>query len=205
MSDYVEQEILPNIDKWEKNWCIDRSAYTTAYKYGIYAARYPSQYGGTNYIIGGDEWDQFYNMILYEQLARAGSGGLFSSLFIQTISIPPVIHFGTGAQKQLFIPVIKGEQIACLAISEPGYGSDVANLKTTAVRDASGQYFIVNGMKKWISNGMDADYFVTAVRTGGAGAKGISLLIIARQGNEKNIITSRILTPGTHNSHTTMI
>eukprot|EP00483_Globobulimina_turgida_P009633 UN09652 len=60
-------------------------------------------------------------------------------------------------------------------------------------------------MKKWISNGMDADYFVTAVRTGGAGAKGISLLIIARQGNEKNIITSRILTQGHHASHTTMI
>eukprot|EP01084_Bolivina_argentea_P099447 178771_1 len=203
MKEYVNKEILPNIDKWEKKWEIDNSAYKIAYKYGIYAARYPTEYGGTNYIINGDKWDQFYNMILYEQLARAAAGGLFSSLFIQTISIPPVIHFGNEFQKRLFIPVIKGEQIAALAISEPGYGSDVAGLKTIAKRD--GDFYIVNGMKKWISNGVNADFYVTAVRTGGVGAKGISLLIIPRKGNEKNIITSRILTQGHHTSHTAMI
>jgi len=146
-----------------------------------------------------------FNIILYEQLGRAGSGGLFSSLFIQTISIPPVLHFGNEMQKRLFIPVIKGEKIAALAISEPGYGSDVAGLKTTATKDASGEYYIVNGMKKWISNGVNADFYVTAVRTGGSGLKGISLLIIPKEGNESNIVTSRILTQGHHTSHTAMI
>merc|ERR1712176_1753899 len=176
----------------EKNWNVPLSAYKTAYKYGIYAARYPKEYGGTNYVINNAKWDQFFNMILYEQLARAGSGGLFSSLFIHTISIPPIIHFGTEAQKQMFVPVIRGEKIAALAISEPGYGSDVAGLTTTTNRDDTGKYFIVNGMKKWISNGVNADFYVTAVRTGGSGTKGISLMIIPREGNENNIVTSRI-------------
>ena len=86
------------------------------------------------------------------------------------------------------------QKIAALAISEPGYGSDVAGLTTTAKKDPSGQYYIVNGMKKWISNGVSADFYVSAVRTGGSGTRGISLLIIPREGNEKNIVTSRILT-----------
>jgi len=101
--------------------------------------------------------------------------------------------------------VIKGEKIAALAISEPGYGSDVARIACTARKDESGRYYIVNGMKKWISNGTKADFFVTAVRTGGAGAKGISLLIIPKKGNEANIVTSRIMTQGHHTSSTSMI
>jgi len=205
MASFVDNEIIPNVDKWENKWDVPKSVYKKAYEYGVYAARYPSEYGGTGWAIGGAQWDQFFNIILYMELGRAGSGGLFSSLFIQTISIPPVIHFGNDMQKRLFIPVIRGEQIAALAISEPGYGSDVAGLKTTAVKDASGEYYIVNGMKKWISNGVSADYYVSAVRTGGPGLKGISLLIIPRKGNESNIVTSRILTQGHHTSHTAMI
>merc|ERR1711933_208607 len=205
MSDFVDREIIPNVDKWEKNWTSPpKDVYRKAYEYGVYAARYPTEYGGTNWAIGGAQWDQFFNIILYEQLGRAGSGGLFSSLFIQTISIPPVIHFGNEMQKRLFVPVIKGEKIAALAISEPGYGSDVAGLKTTAVKDGNG-YYIVNGMKKWISNGVNADFYVSAVRTGGPGLKGISLLIIPREGNEQKIVTSRILTQGHHTSHTAMV
>jgi len=203
MAKYVEDEVLKNVDKWEKEWDVPKSAYAAAYRHGVYAARYPQEYGGTGWAIGGAQWDQFFNMILYEQLARAGSGGLFSSLFIHTISIPPIIHFGTEAQKQMFAPVIRGEKIAALAISEPGYGSDVAGLRTTAVRE--GDFYVVNGMKKWISNGVSADFYVTAVRTGGSGTKGISLLIIPREGNEQNIVTSRILTQGHHTSHTAMI
>eukprot|EP00485_Elphidium_margaritaceum_P007493 CAMPEP_0202690186 /NCGR_PEP_ID=MMETSP1385-20130828/5254_1 /ASSEMBLY_ACC=CAM_ASM_000861 /TAXON_ID=933848 /ORGANISM="Elphidium margaritaceum" /LENGTH=824 /DNA_ID=CAMNT_0049345421 /DNA_START=30 /DNA_END=2504 /DNA_ORIENTATION=+ len=205
---FVDTEILPYVDKWEKQWNVPLSVYRKAYECGVYAARYPTEYGGTDWAIDGAKWDQFFNMILYEQLARAGSGGIFSSLFIQTISIPPVIHFGTHAQKQLFMPVIRGEKIAALAISEPQFGSDVANLSCRAVRDPNdASYFLVNGMKKWISNGTQADFFVAAVRTGavGSGAKGISLLIIPKQGNEKNIVTSRILTQGHHTSHTAMI
>jgi len=205
MAKYVEEEVLKKVDKWEKEWNVPKSAYEAAYRHGVYAARYPNEYGGTDWAINGAKWDQFFNMILYEQLARAGSGGLFSSLFIHTISIPPIIHFGTESQKRMFAPVIRGEKIAALAISEPGYGSDVAGLATIAKKDASGQYYIVNGMKKWISNGVSADFYVTAVRTGGPGTKGISLMIIPREGNEKNIVTSRILTQGHHTSHTAMI
>ena len=86
-----------------------------------------------------------------------------------------------------------------------GYGSDVAGLKTTAIKDESGEYYVVNGMKKWISNGIKADFYVTAVRTGGPGLKGISLLIIPKEGNKGRIITSRINTQGHKVSETAMI
>ncbi len=124
------------------------------------------------------------NIIFTEQLSRAASGGLFSSLFIHTISVPPVLHFGNEYQKRMFLPVIKGEKIASLCISEEKYGSDVARMECKAERTADGKHFIVNGNKKWISlsplpfslfpsltsclfqrNGMDSDFFVTAVRT----------------------------------------
>ena len=101
---------------------------------------------------------------MYEQIGRAGSGGIYSSLFIQTISIPPVMHFGNDEQKKLMHKCIKGESIAALAISEPDAGSDVANVQCKAIDNGNG-YYIVNGMKKWISNGTKADWFITAVRT----------------------------------------
>jgi len=105
-------------------------------------------------------------------------------------------------KKKLFQPVIEAKQIAALAISEPSYGSDVANINCTAVKE--GDYYIVNGEKKWISGGMKADWFVTAVRTGKKedGGKAISLLMIPRI---EGVITSRIITQGHHSSNTALI
>ena len=93
--------------------------------------------------------------------------------------MPAIYHFGNDYLKDWILPlVLKGEKRICLAVSEPFGASDVANLRTTAVRD--GDYYIVNGAKKWITGGCTADYFTTAVRTGGKGAKGLSMLLIER-------------------------
>eukprot|EP01083_Nonionella_stella_P200261 733586_1 len=198
---FAEDIILPNIDKWEKKESLPKWVYTKAYEYGIYTPDYPNKYGGQPF--QGQKWDYFMDMIRNDEFCRAGSGGLFTSLYIHKISVPPILYFGTDEQKELFIPVIQGKKIAALAISEPGHGSDVAGLKTIAKKDDTGEYYIVNGMKKWISNGIKADYYVTAVRTGGAGVSGVSLLIIPNIKGQ--VITSRIITQGHKISETTMI
>jgi acyl-CoA dehydrogenase len=116
-------------------------------------------------------------ILLTEELARAGSGGLIASLMSHGIGTPPIAHVGSHEQKQRFVaPVIAGEKIAALAITEPGGGSDVASLRTKAVRD--GDHYIVNGSKTFITSGLRADFITTAVRTGGDGMGGISLLVI---------------------------
>ena len=97
------------------------------------------------------------------------------------IGLPPVLHFGSKALKDKIIPeVLSGEKKICLAISEPTAGSDVAALKTTAVKSQCGKYWIVNGTKKWITNGTFCDYFSTAVRTG-PGPGGVTMLLIERR------------------------
>ena len=132
---------------------------------------FPEAYGGT------EVSDLFYMIVLTEELARTGSGGLIASLMSHGIGTPPIIHTGTHEQKLKFAkPVLEGAKIAALAITEPGGGSDVANLKSKAVRD--GDHYIVNGSKTFITSGMRADYITVAVRTGGAGAGGISVLLV---------------------------
>ena len=141
-------------------------------------------------------------MVRASHLARTGSGAPLTTLYVHKIVIPAILHFGNEYQKQLFRPVLTGDMIGALCISEPGHGSDVARIKCTAKRD--GDFYVVNGMKKWISNGLKAKYYLTAVRTGppNSGAKGISVLIIPKS---KNVIVSRITTQGHKPSETALI
>jgi len=198
MKAYVEKEILPYVDKWEKNGDIPREAYTKAYEWGVYAAGYPAKYGGTPF--EGVEYDPFMKIIFYEQLCRAGSGGIFTSIWVHGIAVPPVLHFGNEEQKEAFRDVITGKKLSCLAISEPNAGSDVRNIKTVGRRE--GDYFIVTGEKYWISGGLKADNFVTAVRTGGEGIGGISLMIIDRG---PGVITTKLPLQGHESSNTAYI
>jgi acyl-CoA dehydrogenase len=133
---------------------------------------YPEEYGGTKE--GIDSW---HTWITNEELARIGVGGVPASLMIHGIGLPPVINWGSEAMKQMVAPpVLAGTKHICLGITEPGGGSDVAQLATTAVRD--GDHFIVNGSKTFITGGMRANWVSTAVRTGGEGAGGVSMLLI---------------------------
>ena len=168
---FVEREIVPHIDAWETAESLPRKLHRKAADAGLLQIGFPESCGGV------EVPDLFYMIVLTEELARAGSGGLIASLMSHSIATPPIGHAGTAAQKERFAkPVLAGEKIAALAITEPGGGSDVASLKTKAVRD--GDDYLVNGSKTFITSGMRADYITCAVRTGGEGMGGISLLVI---------------------------
>lgn len=168
---FVEAEISPNIDAWESDGELPISLHKKAADAGILQVGYPEHCGGV------EVPDLIYSNILVEELARAGSGGLIASLMSHGIAIPPLCHAGSAElQARVARPVLEGRKIAALAITEPGCGSDVANLKTKAARN--GDDYIVNGSKMFITSGMRADYLTCAVRTGGEGMGGVSLLVI---------------------------
>jgi alkylation response protein AidB-like acyl-CoA dehydrogenase len=130
-----------------------------------------------------DKIDSFHEFILIDELNRTGAGGIHWGIIEGTcIGLPPVIKFGDKQLRDRIVgPCLNGEKFICLAITEPSAGSDVAGIQTTAVKTPDGKHYIVNGLKKWITNGIFSDYFTTAVRTGGKGHSGISMLVIERK------------------------
>ncbi len=167
---FVDRNVMPNIEAWEEAGEFPRELYAKAAALGLLGVGFPESLGGT-------PADGFHKLIVTEELARAGSGGLIASLMSHGIAIPPIVALGDDALKSAVVPaVLAGRSIAALAISEPSGGSDVANLRTTARRD--GDDYVVDGSKTFITSGMRADVITTAVRTGGPGMGGISLLAI---------------------------
>lgn len=167
---FVDQEIKPFISEWEENGGFPRELYEKAGQAGILGIGHPEKWGGT-------EVDLFSKVAASEELMRSTSGGLVASLGSLDIGLPPVWKWGSPALQERIVPdVIAGKKVSALAITEPSGGSDVASIKTKAVLD--GNEYIVNGSKTFITSGHTADYFTTAVRTGGDGYAGISLLLI---------------------------
>ena len=167
---FVAKEITPYVHEWDEAEEFPRDLYRKAAEVGILGAGFPEEYGG----IGTDA---FLRLIIHQALARAGSGGVSAGIISGYISMPMVLHHGTEAQRQEVLPdVLAGRKIAALAVTEPSGGSDVANLRTTAVR--KGDHFVVNGTKTFITSGMRADWFTVAVRTGGPGRGGLSVLLV---------------------------
>lgn len=172
VKEFVDKEIKPFIEEWEEAGEFPRELYKKAADVDILGIGYPEEVGGT-------PGDIFFKVAVSEELMRSGSGGLVAGLGSLDIAIPPIIRHGSAEQKERFVkPVIAGDKIAALAVTEPGGGSDVANLKTTAVRD--GDHYIVNGNKTFITSGCRADQVTCAVRTGEEGAHGISFLVIEK-------------------------
>ena|SRR3990167_4713041 len=170
---FVEEELKPNVDEWIKTG-YPKTLHERAYQLGISGILYPKEFGGTK----PDDFDAFYELVLVDEITRVG-GGVLGQLGINSMGIPPIINFGSEYLKNLVCrDVITGKKAICLAISEPYAGSDVANIRTTAKRE--GDFYIVNGMKKWITGGHMGDFFTTAVRTGDEGMSGLSLLLIER-------------------------
>lgn len=169
---FVAREILPHVDAWEQAGELPRDLHRKAAAAGILGLGYPEAYGGTR-----EGVDVFHSLVQAEELCRPGAGGIVASLMTHGIGLPPILALGSEAMKQRIAPaVLAGEAIIALAITEPSGGSDVANLKTRAVR--RGDRYIVNGSKMFITSGMRADYCTVAVRTGDEGMGGISLLLI---------------------------
>ena len=173
VSRFVEREILPFVDAWEEAEEFPRELYLKAGAAGILGIGYPEQYGGSY------EGDLFAKVAASEELMRCGSGGLVAGLGSLDIGMPPLLKWGKPALRDRVVPqVLAGEKIMALAVTEPSGGSDVASLKTRAVRD--GDFYRVTGSKTFITSGVRADYYTVAVRTGGDGFGGVSLLMIEK-------------------------
>lgn len=169
---FVQREIAPHIDAWDEACEFPRGLYASAGELGLLGLGFPEELGGT-------PCDPFHRIVVTEELARAGSGGLVAGLMSHGIALPPIVALGSDSLKRRVVPpVLAGQAIAALAITEPDGGSDVASLRTSARRE--GDHFIVNGSKTFITSGMRADYYTVAVRTGGDGMAGISLLLVER-------------------------
>ncbi|MGE0733263.1 MAG: acyl-CoA dehydrogenase family protein [Alphaproteobacteria bacterium] len=167
---FVEREILPHVDAWDEAGEFPREIYRKAADIGALALGYPEEYGGV-------PADLFYQIVLAEELARSGAGGLLASLLSHMIAAPPIAAAASQDIKARVLPeILSGRKISALCVTEPSGGSDVANLRTAAKRD--GNHYVVNGSKIFITSGMRADYLTVAVRTGGSGMKGVSLLLI---------------------------
>ncbi|KAI9332198.1 acyl-CoA dehydrogenase/oxidase [Obelidium mucronatum] len=185
---FVDTELRPHAQEYEDNGGkIALELYQAMGRFGLLASRIgpgqhlklvPSLPAG----VKPDQFDYFHELIAHEEIARLGSPGFADGLgagFV--IGLPPVLAFGSKEMIQKVVPgVLSGDKRICLAITEPYAGSDVANIRCTAKKTPCGKFYIVNGVKKWITNGHFSDYFVTAVRTGGAGHNGVSMLLIER-------------------------
>lgn len=127
-----------------------------------------------------NSYDFFHELIAHEEMARIGAYGVMDGIKTGfSIGLPPVLTFGKiGLKNKIVKEIMEGKKMICLAVTDDGAGSDVAGLGAKAVKSPCGKFYIVNGRKKWITNGTFADYFCTAVRTGGPGVSGISMLII---------------------------
>ncbi|OKO99496.1 Glutaryl-CoA dehydrogenase [Penicillium subrubescens] len=182
--EYVDTYITPFCEEWEKQGFVPPEVQRRHAELGYTAvASFPL---AADYLNGqrlpGDvnpqEWNGFHDLVVIDELARCGYLGIIWALGCgNSIGGPPVINFGNAEQKQRFLPdMLSGKVRFCLGVTEPDAGSDVAGITTTAER--KGDVYIVNGAKKWITNGIFADYCTAAVRTGGEGTQGISALII---------------------------
>ena len=170
---FVERHVTPHINDWEEAGTFPREIYKLAGDAGILGIGYPEEFGGNS------EGDYFMSLVATEELLRAGSGGFFSSLMSHGIALPPIAKWASAEMKARIVPeVLSGDKIIALAVTEPGGGSDVANLKTRAVD--CGDHYKVSGSKTYITSGIRADYYTVAVRTGGEGYGGISMLLIEK-------------------------
>jgi citronellyl-CoA dehydrogenase len=169
---FVESELAPHADEWEREGRFPDWVFKRMGDLGFLGVRYPEEYGGQ----GGD-WG--HSIVVAEEMARVGSGGVGMAVAVQSeMATPPIFKFGTEEQKRRYlVPAIRGEKIACLGISEPNAGSDVASIETTARRDGDG--WLINGRKIFITNGVRADFCVLVTRSDKeAGHEGFSLFVV---------------------------
>lgn len=167
--EWVTNELAPYGEQWDEEGIFPREIFKKAGDMGFFGIRHDPKWGGS----GLDYW---YVVVWCEELVRAHNAGVGMALMVQGEMATPIINeIGTDEQKELFLkPALAGDAIAALGVSEPDAGSDVANIKTTARID--GDDYVINGSKMWITNGTRADFITLAVRTGGPGFGGISLV-----------------------------
>ncbi|KAF4672613.1 hypothetical protein FOL47_000301 [Perkinsus chesapeaki] len=182
---FVDAEIIPNVKDWEEAKKVPVEVYKKLYKAGLLPCVVGER--GFDFVDSSvapkpANYDVFHELILLDELSRCGSGGVVGGLIVgYSIGLTPVMNFCQPHIRDKVVPAcLRGENFISLAITEPHTGSDVASIRTTAKLTADGKHYIVNGEKKWITNGVFSDYFTTAVRTGPDGMNGISVLLIPK-------------------------
>lgn len=173
--EFLAREIEPNYERWEEERLVDRSAWIAAGKSGIVGLGVPEEFGGSGVT------DYRFRHIVQEEIARTGTTSFGAGLALQDdIAIPYILHLGTEDQKARWLPALAtGERIGAIAMTEPGAGSDLQGVKTTAVRE--GDEWVINGQKTFITNGIHSDLVIVVCRTDpNAGSKGFSLIVVER-------------------------
>ena len=169
---FAEREIAPHAVEWEEAEEFPRELYRKAADAGILGVSFPEA-------VGGGDGDIFHSVVLTEALLRGGSTGVMVGLGAHGIALPSIMTLGTDEQKARFVPpVLKGEKIAALAVTEPDAGSDVAGIRTRAVRD--GDEYVLNGAKMYITNGVRADLATVLTRTGPDPHGGLTFFVVER-------------------------
>ncbi len=192
---FVEKELLPHNDEWEAEGIFPRWVFDRLGELGFLGGHYPEEVGGQ----GGDFW---HSVVFAEELPRSLMAGMTMSLLVQTSMATPIIHqIGTPEQKEQFLkPAVQGKWIAALGISEPGAGSDVAGIRTTARKD--GKDLIINGQKTYITNGTRADFITLAVRTDNDNRYGGVSLVLFPTTTPGFSIGKKLRKVGNHSSDT---
>jgi acyl-CoA dehydrogenase len=170
---FVAKEVSPFVNEWDEAGGFPRELYAKAAEVGLLGIGFPEEFGGVPGV------DYFHRLVASIELAQCGAGGVVASLMSHSIGSPPVAALGSPEIKARVLPdVLAGRKIAALAITEPSGGSDVAALRTSAVRD--GDHYVVNGEKTFITSGIRADYLTVAVRTDpqARGSRGLSILLV---------------------------
>ena len=197
LRDFLNKEVKGNIEKWESDQKIPKEIWKKMGNQGFLGLCYPEKYGGANL-------DFFFDVILFEEMSKMNSGGfVITQQVVQCMSSPYILKYGSEFLKNKYLPgIISGELIGCIGITEPDTGSDVKNIKTRA--EDKGDYFLINGSKTFITNGMYGDFVVTVVKTdSNIGAKGISLVVIDLK--SEGINRTKINKLGWHSSDTAEI
>jgi len=173
--DFLQKEVVPNVDRWEKDGFIDKTVFKKFGEMGYFGLSYPEEFGGLNL-------DLFYMVVFLEELQKVNSGGVAAAMWAHVYLAMTHLN-AEGSQKikeKYLAPSIQGDKVGCLCISEPFGGSDVAAMRTTATK--KGDTYILNGSKTFITNGVYSDYLVVAAKTSPKlGNKGMSIFVVDRQ------------------------
>src|SRR5690606_39063294 len=172
--EFLQKEVVPHIEEWEKSGSIDRSIWKKFGDMGYFGINYSEKYGGL-------DLDLFYTVIFLEELQRINSGGFAAAMWAHAyLAMTHVATEGSEEIKEQYLaPSIAGEKIGCLCVTEPFAGSDVAGMRTTAVRE--GDTYVINGSKTFITSGVYSDYLVVAAKTDPElKGKGISIFMVDR-------------------------
>lgn len=191
---FMETHLLPYAMEWEREGTVPEHLFQTFARHNMLIPYLPAPLPvewlkriGIHTILETpvEEWDHLHTGVFLDEITRPGVGGPAGSISAgHAYGIPPILKFANQALQERFLPdLLPGKKRCCIAITEPSAGSDVANIQTMATKTADGQHYLVNGQKKWITNGIWSDYATMAVRTGGPGSKGISLILCPLKGH----------------------